>query len=58
MARPRLKASKAPMAPPATLFLFGAFGDLVERLLMPALYNLADAGAMNGYCRANRNPIT
>ncbi len=26
-------------APPTTLFLFGAHGDLVKRLLMPALYN-------------------
>jgi hypothetical protein len=27
--------------PPTTLFLFGAHGDLVKRLLMPALYNLS-----------------
>jgi glucose-6-phosphate 1-dehydrogenase len=31
---------KAPVAPATTLFLFGAHGDLVKRLLMPALYNL------------------
>jgi glucose-6-phosphate 1-dehydrogenase len=30
----------APVAPATTLFLFGAHGDLVKRLLMPALYNL------------------
>ena len=27
---------KADVAPPTTLFLFGAHGDLVKRLLMPA----------------------
>ena len=31
-------------APPTTLFLFGAHGDLVKRLLMPALYNLSRDG--------------
>jgi glucose-6-phosphate 1-dehydrogenase len=40
----KVKPSQAPMAPAATLFLFGAHGDLVERLLMPALYNLARDG--------------
>lgn len=30
--------------PPATIFLFGAHGDLVRRLLVPALYRLACAG--------------
>jgi glucose-6-phosphate 1-dehydrogenase len=33
----------APVAPPATLVIFGAGGDLTKRLLMPALYNLAAA---------------
>jgi glucose-6-phosphate 1-dehydrogenase len=28
-------------APPATLVIFGAHGDLTKRLLMPSLYNLA-----------------
>jgi glucose-6-phosphate 1-dehydrogenase len=32
-----------PPAPPATLVIFGAGGDLTKRLLMPALYNLAAA---------------
>ncbi|MBV9736110.1 MAG: glucose-6-phosphate dehydrogenase [Acidisphaera sp.] len=32
----------APPAPPLTLVIFGAHGDLTKRLLMPALYNLAD----------------
>jgi glucose-6-phosphate 1-dehydrogenase len=28
-------------APPATITIFGAAGDLTKRLVMPALYNLA-----------------
>ncbi|NWB87841.1 glucose-6-phosphate dehydrogenase [Pseudomonas gingeri] len=32
--------------PPTTLFLFGAHGDLVKRLLMPALYNLTRDGLL------------
>ncbi|MFC3938914.1 glucose-6-phosphate dehydrogenase [Pseudomonas gingeri NCPPB 3146 = LMG 5327] len=35
---------KAEPAPATTLFLFGAHGDLVKRLLMPALYNLTRDG--------------
>ncbi len=34
------KPAKPAVAPPATLFLFGANGDLVKRLLVPALYHL------------------
>ncbi|KJK07773.1 MULTISPECIES: glucose-6-phosphate dehydrogenase [Pseudomonas] len=34
-------------APPCTLFLFGANGDLVKRLLMPALYNLSRDGLLD-----------
>ena len=30
----------APPAPPATMVIFGAAGDLTKRLLMPSLYNL------------------
>src|SRR5271163_4592493 len=30
-------------APPCTLVIFGAGGDLTKRLLMPAIYNLAKA---------------
>ncbi|WP_191486654.1 glucose-6-phosphate dehydrogenase [Pseudomonas sp. FEN] len=37
---------KAEPAPPTTLFLFGAHGDLVKRLLMPALYNLTRDGLL------------
>jgi glucose-6-phosphate 1-dehydrogenase len=28
-------------APPCTLVVFGAAGDLTKRLLVPAIYNLA-----------------
>jgi glucose-6-phosphate 1-dehydrogenase len=35
---PRPRAQKAP---PCTLVIFGAGGDLTKRLLMPAIYNLA-----------------
>lgn len=40
------KKPKAEPAPPTTLFLFGAHGDLVKRLLMPALYNLSRDGLL------------
>ena len=33
--------SDSPPAPPCTLVIFGASGDLTKRLLMPALYNLS-----------------
>src|SRR5271165_2195450 len=33
--------SRAPKAPPCTLVIFGAGGDLTKRLLMPAIYNLS-----------------
>ncbi|MFF7708969.1 glucose-6-phosphate dehydrogenase [Pseudomonas sp. NPDC007930] len=39
--------SKVDPAPPSTLFLFGAHGDLVKRLLMPAVYNLARDGLLD-----------
>ena len=38
-------------APPTTLFLFGAHGDLVKRLLMPALYNLTRDGLLDAGLR-------
>src|SRR5437868_15379123 len=41
------KKSKADPAPPTMLFLFGAHGDLVKRLLMPALYNLSRDGLLS-----------
>jgi glucose-6-phosphate 1-dehydrogenase len=33
-------------APPATIVIFGAAGDLTKRLVMPALYNLVRAGRL------------
>ncbi|MDB6142116.1 MAG: glucose-6-phosphate 1-dehydrogenase [Pseudomonas sp.] len=43
----RTKSQQKPqVAPPTTLFLFGAHGDLVKRLLMPALYNLSRDGLL------------
>src|SRR5271170_2547297 len=34
-------AQRAPQAPPCTMVIFGAGGDLTKRLLIPAVYNLA-----------------
>ena len=34
-------------APPCTVVIFGAGGDLTKRLLMPALYNLAGSGLLD-----------
>ncbi len=48
-------------APPTTLFLFGAHGDLVKRLLMPALYNLSRDGLLGEGLRivgVDHNPIS
>ncbi len=42
-----LSAAGAHPAPPATLVIFGAHGDLTKRLLMPALYNLAGQGLLD-----------
>ena len=36
--------SRADPAPPCTLVIFGAGGDLTKRLLMPSLYNMTLAG--------------
>ncbi|WP_263265065.1 glucose-6-phosphate dehydrogenase [Pseudomonas sp. RIT-PI-S] len=47
-------------APPATLFLFGAHGDLVKRLLMPAIYNLARDGLLDPHLHivgVDHNPV-
>jgi glucose-6-phosphate 1-dehydrogenase len=43
---PASPAGKRP-APPCTLVIFGAGGDLTRRLLMPALYNLAVDGLLD-----------
>jgi glucose-6-phosphate 1-dehydrogenase len=38
--------ARADTAPPSTLVIFGAGGDLTKRLLMPALYNMTLAGLL------------
>jgi glucose-6-phosphate 1-dehydrogenase len=40
-------AKTAKAAPPCTLVIFGANGDLTKRLLMPAIYNLAGNGLLD-----------
>jgi glucose-6-phosphate 1-dehydrogenase len=40
-AREQSTVQRAPKAPPCTMVIFGAGGDLTKRLLMPAVYNLA-----------------
>jgi glucose-6-phosphate 1-dehydrogenase len=40
---PSMMQPRARKAPPCTLVIFGAGGDLTRRLLMPAIYNLAKA---------------
>ena len=42
----QVKADTPPPAPPCLMVLFGARGDLAKRLLVPALYNLADQGLL------------
>jgi hypothetical protein len=48
-------------APPATLVIFGATGDLTHRKLVPALYNLAADGdlppglSVVGFARRDKN---
>ncbi|GBQ65619.1 glucose-6-phosphate 1-dehydrogenase [Ameyamaea chiangmaiensis NBRC 103196] len=46
-ARHAISASGTRAAPACTLVIFGAFGDLTKRLLMPALYNLAGQGLLD-----------
>ena len=40
------RATHNRQAPPATLAIFGAGGDLTKRLVVPALYNLVRAGRL------------
>ncbi|WP_428391268.1 glucose-6-phosphate dehydrogenase [Lichenicoccus sp.] len=44
----KLTPAAAHPAPPCTLVIFGAHGDLTKRLLMPALYNLAGSALLDG----------
>ena len=41
------RATTNRQAPPATLVIFGAAGDLTKRLVVPALYNLVRAGRLS-----------
>jgi glucose-6-phosphate 1-dehydrogenase len=41
------QAESAPPAPPCAMVIFGAAGDLTKRLVVPALYNLAQAGQLS-----------
>ncbi|MDV2986072.1 UNVERIFIED_CONTAM: glucose-6-phosphate dehydrogenase [Methylobacteriaceae bacterium AG10] len=50
-----------PRAPPCTLVIFGAGGDLTKRLLMPALYNLAGGRLLDqefSVLGVDHNPLT
>jgi len=40
------KGTTVPVAPPCTMVIFGAAGDLTKRLVTPALYNLVTAGQL------------
>ena len=40
-------AVSAPPAPPCAMVIFGAAGDLTQRLVVPALYNLAQADELS-----------
>jgi glucose-6-phosphate 1-dehydrogenase len=42
-------AQNAPPAPPCVMVIFGAAGDLTKRLVVPALYNLAQAGQLSDH---------
>ena len=48
-------------APPATMTIFGAAGDLTKRLVVPALYNLVRAGRLPdefSFVGVDHNPFT
>ncbi|HEX3676816.1 MAG TPA: hypothetical protein VHU79_05420, partial [Sphingomicrobium sp.] len=57
-------ATKQSAAPPCTVVIFGASGDLTKRLLVPALYNLRRAQlllehfALIGVARAEKDNET
>jgi glucose-6-phosphate 1-dehydrogenase len=46
-ARGGAQADGAAMAPPCAMVIFGAGGDLTMRLIVPALYNLVNAGQLS-----------
>ncbi|MEA2692369.1 MAG: glucose-6-phosphate 1-dehydrogenase [Acidobacteriota bacterium] len=45
-AKPGAAESKAEKAPPSTIVIFGATGDLTKRKLVPALFNLVAGGLL------------
>ncbi|WP_062209873.1 glucose-6-phosphate dehydrogenase [Aureimonas sp. AU12] len=51
MTQPLAPATAGSTAPPCTLVIFGAAGDLTKRLLVPSLYDLASAGLIDGSMR-------
>ncbi|MET0258380.1 MAG: hypothetical protein ABW179_07335, partial [Methylobacterium sp.] len=51
MTQPVLPTPAESPAPPCTLVIFGAAGDLTKRLLVPSLYDLATAGLLDGSMR-------
>src|SRR6266576_6480649 len=45
-----VRVESAVAATPCAMVIFGAAGDLTKRLIVPALYNLANAGRLsNGF---------
>jgi glucose-6-phosphate 1-dehydrogenase len=49
------------MMEPCTLVLFGASGDLTQRMVMPAIFNLMRRGLLSPACRVigyARSPMT
>ena len=51
----------APPAAPCTMVIFGASGDLTKRKLLPALYNLRQAGLLSDHLAVvgvARSPMT
>ena len=49
--QPRSSSPAAKPAPPCTLVVFGARGDLTKRLLMPSIYNLVRDGLLDEHTR-------
>src|ERR1700691_997941 len=47
----RRQTESAAPAPPCAMVIFGAAGDLTKRLVVPGLYNLAQAGQLSNHFR-------
>ena len=48
------QTQSAVVAPPCAMVIFGAAGDLTKRLVVPALYNLANAKRLSDEFPARR----